>query len=244
METTAVLTVAFVLRLKPQGEEWCKFLFPKLKLGANYFISPLRCSSAQTGISRVHSSPHVLTIAHWTLNHCTLKMPVVGSLLFVSLRTNRDCVVGSLLFVSPRTNRDCVVGSLLFVSLRTNRDCVVGSLLFVSLRTKRDSPLHSLVRLQEKIFVEWQRINKESFSMCVKKRCPLKACGHDKRGLHAGILPEFQGFNIHLHSSDIFCLPSLSDYLNCCLISFKYTTFAPLLIIIPSYLLISWLPYL
>ena len=51
---TTVLTVAFVLRLKPQGEGVILILFPKLKLGANYFIS------------------------------------VVGSLLFVSLRTNRD----------------------------------------------------------------------------------------------------------------------------------------------------------
>ena len=34
---TAVLTVAFVLRLKPQGEGVMQILFPKLKLGANYF---------------------------------------------------------------------------------------------------------------------------------------------------------------------------------------------------------------
>ena len=37
---TAVLTVAFVLRLKPQGEGVMQILFPKLKLGANYFIRP------------------------------------------------------------------------------------------------------------------------------------------------------------------------------------------------------------
>ena len=43
---TAVLTVAFVLRLKPQGEEVMQTLFPKLKLGANYFIPFVRCSPA------------------------------------------------------------------------------------------------------------------------------------------------------------------------------------------------------
>ena len=46
---TAVLTVAFVLRLKPQGEVVMQILFPKLKLGANYFISPVRCSPATGG---------------------------------------------------------------------------------------------------------------------------------------------------------------------------------------------------
>ena len=45
--TAAVLTVAFVLRLKPQGEGVMQIIFPKLKLGANYFISPVRCSQAQ-----------------------------------------------------------------------------------------------------------------------------------------------------------------------------------------------------
>ena len=53
---TAVLTVAFVLRLKPQEEGVMQILFPKLKRGANYFISPVRCSPAVggnlTGISR------------------------------------------------------------------------------------------------------------------------------------------------------------------------------------------------
>ena len=38
---TAVLTVAFVLRLKPQGEGVMQILFPKLKLGAKYFMSPV-----------------------------------------------------------------------------------------------------------------------------------------------------------------------------------------------------------
>ena len=47
---TAVLTEAFVLRLKPQGEGEMQILFPKLKLGANYFMSPIRCSPAQAGI--------------------------------------------------------------------------------------------------------------------------------------------------------------------------------------------------
>ena len=46
---TAVLTVAFVLRLKPQGVGGKQILFPKLKLGANYFMSPVRCSSAAGG---------------------------------------------------------------------------------------------------------------------------------------------------------------------------------------------------
>ena len=46
---TAVLTVAFVLRLKPQVKEVMQILFPKLKLGANYFISPVRCSPAAGG---------------------------------------------------------------------------------------------------------------------------------------------------------------------------------------------------
>ena len=46
---TAVLTVAFVLRLKPQGERVMQILFPKLKLGANYFMSPVRCSPAAGG---------------------------------------------------------------------------------------------------------------------------------------------------------------------------------------------------
>ena len=43
---TAVLTVTFVLRLKPQREGVMQILFPKLKLGANYFMSPVRCSPA------------------------------------------------------------------------------------------------------------------------------------------------------------------------------------------------------
>ena len=47
---TAVLTVAFVLRLKPQGEGVRQILFPKLKLGANYFMSLVRCIPAEAGI--------------------------------------------------------------------------------------------------------------------------------------------------------------------------------------------------
>ena len=40
---SAILTVVLVLRLKPQGEGVMQILFPKLKLGANYFFFCVFC---------------------------------------------------------------------------------------------------------------------------------------------------------------------------------------------------------
>ena len=84
----SIRSTAFVLRLKPHGEGVIQILFPKLKLGANYFIRLSDVVPPQAEIFRAV----VFSIEHCTLNHCTLNSPVVGSLLFVSPRTNMETI--------------------------------------------------------------------------------------------------------------------------------------------------------